>query len=196
MVTYYLFHLFLKLLALSNSICEDKTKRHLQRYITYLDYIHQPCLTFSYPKCLKNRLYKGFSCNSPVTSHNLTACIDRKKMISQIDIRSLKPLDDKMPYSSPKFISYGGSLTNKNAPSKTISFGIASPKSFYTQYRKEGSESRHAHTRSETLKSFVNKYDPKNSKDMTMEGIAKTDQGFKPFPYAATMTASQGIYLK
>ena len=114
-------------------------------------------------------------------------------MISQIDIRNLKPLDDKVPFASPKFINYGVSLTNKNAPSKTLSFGLASPKSFYAQYRKEGSESRHSYTRSETIKSFTNKYDSKSSKDATMEGIAKIDQGFKAFPYANTMTASQSI---
>lgn len=114
---------------------------------------------------------------------------DRKKIVSQTDFRNIKPLDEKFSVGSPKFVNYAVSATQKNAPSKKLSFGLTSPKNFYSQ-KKEGQEPRHAYTRSETFKPTVSKLDPSSVKEhMATEGIAKIDKAFGSFP--STTTGSQ-----
>lgn len=85
-----------------------------------------------------------------------------------------------MTFSSPKFVNYTISATQKNSSAKKLNFGITSPKGFYPQYRKEGSiESRHGHTKSDSLKLSSTRMDGKSLKEHVLtEGIAKIDQAF------------------
>jgi len=90
-------------------------------------------------------------------------------------------------------MNYAVSMTQKNSTSQKITFGITSPKNFYPHYRKNSEGPKNTFSRSETLKGFTNRIEPKTLKDQALlENVVKTDNTYRAFPYA-NPTASHRI---